>query len=98
MQRSEDGCFGDVLGAGGKVEGGGDPRPCCCAAGIRYILRGPASKGLESIRDIDVEALVGYIRSSQVCRFVSLLLNGLLDKDSTFKLISTGNSTLIDCH
>ena len=66
VQRVDDGSFGEVVGEGGRVEGGRDARPCCCAAGIRYVLRGEDERGIEGVRDIDVEGLIGYIRDSQV--------------------------------
>src|SRR5436190_11398792 len=54
----EDGSFGEVLGLQGKIEGGSDLRFCCCAAGIRYILRGKDAEYLKDVGDIDVGALV----------------------------------------
>lgn len=63
LQR-EDGSFGELLGVDGKIEGGRDLRFCYCAAGIRYILRG---KQPDLSRDIDVNKLVSYIVSCQVC-------------------------------
>lgn len=66
LQRA-DGSFGDVLGEAGVVDGGRDTRFCYCAAGVRWILRGEGgAKSVEGIRDIDVDALVGYINSSEV--------------------------------
>ncbi|KAK5796757.1 hypothetical protein VI817_006041 [Penicillium citrinum] len=64
MQR-ENGGFGEVLGPGGKVEGNSDLRYCCCAAGIRYILRGSRGKGVEGVEDIDVSRLMGFIQACQ---------------------------------
>ncbi|KAL3472802.1 terpenoid cyclases/protein prenyltransferase alpha-alpha toroid [Aspergillus californicus] len=64
MQR-QDGSFGEVLGPGDQVEGGGDLRFCCFAAGTRYILRGKSAAGLDGIDDIDVESLVAFIESCQ---------------------------------
>lgn len=64
MQR-ENGSFGEVLGSGGRIEGGGDLRFCCFGAGTRYILRGKCVDGLESIRDIDVNKLVAFIEACQ---------------------------------
>lgn len=64
LQRA-DGSFGELLGVDGHIEGGRDLRYCCCAAGIRYILRGRA--GMEGVRDVDVEGLVRYTESCQVC-------------------------------
>lgn len=65
LQRS-DGSFGEVLGQDGKVEGNRDLRYCCCAAGIRYILRGSGGDA-EGIRDIDVNGLILFIQACQVC-------------------------------
>lgn len=62
LQR-EDGSFGEVLGEEGRIEGGMDMRFCNTAAGVRWMLRGGAAEGVE---DIDVERLLGYIRSTQV--------------------------------
>ncbi|KAL2828685.1 terpenoid cyclases/protein prenyltransferase alpha-alpha toroid [Aspergillus cavernicola] len=64
MQRS-DGSFGEVLGLGDQVEGGGDLRFCCFAAGTRYLLRGKSAAGLDGVQDIDVEKLVAFIESCQ---------------------------------
>ncbi|KAL4741703.1 terpenoid cyclases/protein prenyltransferase alpha-alpha toroid [Aspergillus similis] len=64
MQRPN-GSFGEVLGPDEKVEGGGDLRFCCFAAGTRYILRGKRDTGLDSIEDIDVGKLVAFIVSCQ---------------------------------
>lgn len=64
----KDGSFGEAVGEGGKIEGGGDIRYCYLAAAVRWMLRGDreTGKGEESIKDIDVPALVGFITSSQV--------------------------------
>lgn len=64
LQRA-DGSFGDLLGAEGEIEGGRDLRFCCFAAGTRYLLRGPESRGVENIRDIDVGGLVAFIEACQ---------------------------------
>lgn len=72
MQR-ENGGFGEVLGPGGKVEGNSDLRYCCCAAGIRYILRGSRGKGLEGVEDIDVSRLMSFIQACQVSAIVPLV-------------------------
>ena len=63
-----DGSFGEALGEGGKIEGGGDIRYCYLAAAVRWILRGDGetTRDEESVKDIDVPALVGFITSSQV--------------------------------
>ncbi|KAL6235171.1 hypothetical protein BDW75DRAFT_147991 [Aspergillus navahoensis] len=64
MQRPN-GSFGEVLGPEEQIEGGGDLRFCCFAAGTRYILRGKKGIGLDGIEDIDVEKLVAFIESCQ---------------------------------
>ncbi|KAL4868783.1 hypothetical protein BDV12DRAFT_169017 [Aspergillus spectabilis] len=64
MQRP-DGSFGEVLGPGDQIEGGGDLRFCCFGAGTRYILRGKRGVGLDGVEDIDVEQLVAFIESCQ---------------------------------
>lgn len=62
------GSFGETLGKNGTIEGGNDLRFCCCAAGIRYILRGRRADQLaESVADFDMDNLVQYIASCQVC-------------------------------
>lgn len=61
----EDGSFGELVGPDGSLGGAGDLRYCCCAAGIRYILRGNGSE-LEGVPDIDVEGLVSFIEACQV--------------------------------
>lgn len=66
LQR-HDGSFGDLLGVGDKVSGGQDLRFCYCAAGIRFLLRGPKGIDVEDVRDIDVGKLVDYVQSCQVC-------------------------------
>lgn len=65
VQRA-DGSFGEVLGADGNVEGGRDLRYCCCAAGIRYILRGRAGRGVRDVEDIDVPRFISFIEACQV--------------------------------
>ncbi|KAJ5582785.1 Terpenoid cyclases/protein prenyltransferase alpha-alpha toroid [Penicillium sp. DV-2018c] len=60
-----DGSFGEVVGLGGSVGGARDLRYCCCAAGIRYILRGRNATGLEGVPDIDVAGLVAFIEACQ---------------------------------
>ncbi|KAL4779097.1 terpenoid cyclases/protein prenyltransferase alpha-alpha toroid [Aspergillus varians] len=64
MQRPN-GSFGEVLGPGGQVEGGGDLRFCCFAAGTRYILKGKRDAGLDGVEDIDVGKLMTFIESCQ---------------------------------
>lgn len=70
MQR-EDGSFGELLGPGGVIEGNSDLRYCCCAAGIRYILRGSSGTGVGG-EDIDVAKLMAFIQACQVIDFYSL--------------------------
>lgn len=65
LQR-EDGSFGEVLGPNGTVEGDCDLRYCCCASGIRYILRGQSGKGVEDVPDINVSKLISFIEACQV--------------------------------
>lgn len=66
--QSADGSFGEAVGEGGKIEGGGDVRYCYLAAAVRLILRGNihSERNGEETKDIDVAALVGFITSSQV--------------------------------
>ncbi|KAJ5774593.1 Terpenoid cyclases/protein prenyltransferase alpha-alpha toroid [Penicillium paradoxum] len=64
VQRA-DGSFGELVGPEGKVGGARDLRYCCCAAGIRYILRGRNETGLEGVADIDVLGLVSFIEACQ---------------------------------
>lgn len=60
----EDGSFGETLGEGDSIEGGSDLRFCCCAAGIRHVLRG---RGGMDVQDFDVDRLFAYIAACQVC-------------------------------
>lgn len=64
----EDGSFGEVVGEGGNIEGGGDIRYCYLAAAVRWMLRVNPKKedGEDSKKDINVSALVAFITSSQV--------------------------------
>ncbi|KAJ5536858.1 Terpenoid cyclases/protein prenyltransferase alpha-alpha toroid [Penicillium frequentans] len=64
LQRA-DGSFGEVLGPGARIEGDRDLRYCMCAAGIRYILRGSMSKGVEDVDDIDVPGFMSFIQACQ---------------------------------
>ncbi|KAI1907050.1 geranylgeranyl transferase type-1 subunit beta [Ophidiomyces ophidiicola] len=63
MQRA-DGSFGEVLGPNGEIAGGRDLRFCCCAAGIRYILRGK-NPNLLAVDDIDSWKLRSFVCASQ---------------------------------
>ena len=69
MQR-DDGSFGEVLGPHGVIEGGRDLRFCCCAAGIRYMLRGNDLDGVKDIEDINVPKLISYVKSCQVSLYL----------------------------
>ncbi|KAJ5215027.1 hypothetical protein N7468_010706 [Penicillium chermesinum] len=60
-----DGSFGELLGPGERIEGDRDLRYCCCAAGIRYLLRGKHGKDVEDVKDIDVPKLVSFIEACQ---------------------------------
>lgn len=64
----EDGSFGEAVGEGGKIEGGGDIRYCYLAAAVRWILQVYEKKEEDEDggKDIDVVALVEFITSSQV--------------------------------
>ncbi|KAF7715485.1 Uncharacterized protein PECH_007036 [Penicillium ucsense] len=64
LQRA-DGSFGETIGAGGAIEGNRDLRYCCCASGIRYMLRGPYGQGVEEVKDIDVSRLISFIEQCQ---------------------------------
>lgn len=65
LQR-DNGSFGEILGENESIEGGSDLRFCCCAAGIRYILRGNITDHGSDILDLDTKKLVAYIQSCQV--------------------------------
>ncbi|WQF84279.1 Putative terpenoid cyclases/protein prenyltransferase alpha-alpha toroid [Colletotrichum destructivum] len=61
-----DGSFGELVLDDGSIEGGNDMRLCCLAATIRWALRGDTKKGDDDwVEDIDVDALVRYIRQGQ---------------------------------
>ncbi|CAI7564774.1 unnamed protein product [Penicillium discolor] len=64
VQRA-DGSFGELVGPEGSVGGPRDLRYCCCAAGIRYVLRGRNETGLEDVPDIDVLGFVSFIEACQ---------------------------------
>jgi geranylgeranyl transferase type-1 subunit beta len=68
MLQLNDGSFGEAVGEGGKIEGGGDIRYCYLAAAVRWILRvyEITVEEKDGSKDIDVSALVGFITSSQV--------------------------------
>jgi geranylgeranyl transferase type-1 subunit beta len=81
LQR-DDGSFGEIVTQDGVIEGGRDMRPCYLAAGVRWMLRGdtPLSEK-EKGDDIDLEKMVDYIRSGQVCsiRRGRMSINSRLD-------------------
>lgn len=60
-----DGSFGETIGQNGRVEGGKDPRFGYMVAGIRWVLRGDLAGSVDGVPDIDVDALVRCIRSSE---------------------------------
>ncbi|KAK6213377.1 prenyltransferase and squalene oxidase [Colletotrichum tabaci] len=61
-----DGSFGELVLDDGSIEGGNDMRLCFLAATIRWALRGDTKKGDDDwVEDIDVDALVRYIRQGQ---------------------------------
>lgn len=62
LQR-KDGSFGEMLGEDDDNGGRRDVRYCYWAAGVRWILRDPTH---EEVEDIDVDALLGFVRSSKV--------------------------------
>lgn len=62
----ENGSFGEALGKGGKVEGGNDARYCYCAIAARWILLSIGVGEQEDIEDININALVRFVTSSQV--------------------------------
>ena len=72
LQRA-DGGFGETRMAQGQVSGGSDVRFCYCAAGVRWILRQrrPTAIRIDQ-EDIDVEKLLHFILSLQVCLRPSL--------------------------
>ena len=68
----EDGSFGEVLDGDGLTEGGQDVRFSLCPALIRWILRGDSPDAGGTAKDMDVDRLVDYVKSSRVR---ALLLN-----------------------
>ncbi|KZF24611.1 geranylgeranyl transferase type I beta subunit [Xylona heveae TC161] len=64
MQR-DDGSFGEVMTEGGRIEGGRDSRFCQFAAAIRWVLKGTKSVEDLGVQDINVDATVKYILSSE---------------------------------
>ena len=65
LQRG-DGSFGAELGEHGRIEGGRDLRFCYWAAGFRWLLLGGNPESVETAQDVNVDALVGFISSSEV--------------------------------
>lgn len=66
-----DGGFGELLGPGEHIEGSNDLRFCCCAAGIRHVLRGQYP--VQGLPDINTELLASYIASCEVSVLSDLL-------------------------
>lgn len=65
LQR-EDGSFGELVTQEGDIEGGRDIRLSYVATAVRWMLRGDeVEEGDEE--DINVEALVDFLRAGQVC-------------------------------
>ncbi|CAG8342058.1 unnamed protein product [Penicillium salamii] len=60
----DDGSFGELVGPDGSLGGARDLRYCCCAAGIRFILRGKGG-GVADVPDINVAGLVSFIEACQ---------------------------------
>lgn len=77
LQR-DDGSFGELLGPESKIGGDRDLRYCCCAAGIRYLLRGKNAKGVEDVKDIDVPKFISFI---EACQVRSILLVKAFDRN-----------------
>ncbi|KAG9248307.1 terpenoid cyclases/protein prenyltransferase alpha-alpha toroid [Calycina marina] len=61
LQR-DDGSFGELVRQG-RIEGGRDMRYCFVAVSVRWLLRGYIK--IDSVEDIDIEALVAHIRAGQ---------------------------------
>ncbi len=61
-----DGSFGEALGEGGEVDGPRDVRFCYCAAAVRWMLQIGQDDKEDWAGDIDVDAMVGFVISSQV--------------------------------
>lgn len=79
-----DGSFGEGLGESGKVDGGRDVRFCYCAAAVRWMLRLGSHDEDVDVADIDVEALLQFITSSQV-RDGDLYWRGKADGRQTYE-------------
>lgn len=62
LQRAN-GSFGEGMGKDGKIEGAEDMRFAQLAAGVRWFLR---RGDMADVDDINVEGLVGWIKSSVV--------------------------------
>lgn len=82
LQR-KDGSFGELITQDGEIEGGRDMRLSYVATAIRWMLRGDG-EGEEE--DIDIEALVNFLRAGQVC--VGFLLK-------EFELIGEGRLMMV---
>lgn len=67
--QQQDGSFGESQTAEGRVVGGQDVRYCYCAAGVRRILRQGRLIAIgRDEKDIDVNKLLRFIHSLQVCQ------------------------------
>ncbi|CAI7633391.1 unnamed protein product [Penicillium bialowiezense] len=93
----EDGSFGELVGPNGSLGGARDLRYCCCAAGIRFILRGKGS-GLEDVPDINVAGLGSFIEACQPIGGHTYCAIGALDfirrsspDSATVPLLSAGS-------
>lgn len=65
LQR-DDGSFGELITAGGVIEGPRDMRYCYVATAIRWILRGDQLIEEQWNDDIDVQKLVDHLHKGQV--------------------------------
>ena len=91
LQRG-DGSFGESLGTGGTIEGGGDVRFCHLAAAVRRLLRPDLITGTfksdvlrSNSEDIDVDGLVGYVVQSIVSK--KLLAGSQWSEKPTWEII-----------
>lgn len=81
LQR-DDGSFGELVTQNGIIEGGRDTRYCQVATAIRWMLRGDDDlTEVERGGDINIDNLVGHIRSAQVYQG-SVVLKYHADKSS----------------
>ena len=64
--QTEDGGFGELKAADGRILGGRDPRFAYMAATVRWILRGSLKVAADAPLDIDLQKLLDWIIRSQV--------------------------------